>query len=161
VPKLMTAFVKLTHRECDNAVCKLASYTYGSGKPTLWRHENLNAATHDWLTDEFADVPLTFFRQMRRCVDAGRLLSVEGRPELPADLTAQPPRTDARFAFLAGDRNVCFLPVSQRRTFEWFDRRAPGRHSMHVLPRYGHLDVFMGKDAARDIFPTIIDELQR
>jgi hypothetical protein len=32
---------------------------------------------------------------------------------------------------------------------------------MHVLPRYGHLDVFMGKDAARDIFPTIIDELQR
>lgn len=160
-PKVMTAFVKLTHRECDNAVCKLASYTYGSGKPTLWRHENLNAATHDWLSHEFADVPLTFFRQMLRCVDAGRLLSVEERPELPADLTAQPARTDARFAFLAGDRNVCFLPLSQRRTFEWFDRQAPGRHRMHVLPGYGHLDVFMGKDAARDVFPTIVDELQR
>lgn len=76
------------HRECDNGVCKFASFTYGAGKPTLWRLENLNAATHDWLSDEFAEVPLTFFAQMARCVQAGRLLSVEGRPELPADLTA-------------------------------------------------------------------------
>jgi hypothetical protein len=161
VPKAMTAFVNATHRECRNGVCKMASYTYGSGKPTLWRHENLNAATHDWLSHEFAEVPLTFFRQMRRCVDAGRLLSVDARPELPADFTAQPARTDARFAFLAGDQNACFLPASQRRTFEWFDRHAPGRHSLQVLPGYGHLDVFMGKDAARDTFPTIIDELER
>jgi len=161
VPKAMTSFVKATHHECDNAVCKMASFTYGSGKPTLWRHENLNDATHLWLTREFADVPLTFFRQMRRCVDAGKLLSVEGRRELPADFTAQAPRTEARFAFIAGERNACFLPISQQRTFEWFDGHAPGRHAFHVLPSYGHLDVFMGKDAAKDTFPTIIQELQR
>lgn len=161
LPKALNAFVSLTHRECDNGVCKLASFTYGAGKPTLWRHENLNAATHDWLSDEFAEVPLTFFAQMARCVRAGRLLSVEGRPELPADLTVGPPQTDARFALLTGDRNVCFLPVSQRRTFDWLERHAPGRHAMHVLPGYGHLDVFMGKDAGAQVFPTILDELER
>lgn len=161
VPKAVAAWVKLSHHECDNEVCKLASYTYGTGKPTLWRHENLNAATHDWLKHEFAEVPLTFFDQILRCVEAGRLLSVEERPELPADFTAQPPETDARFVFLAGDRNVCFLPSSQRRTYEWFDRQAPGRHGLHILPGYGHLDVFMGQDAARHVFPTIIDELER
>ena len=160
-PKAVAAWVKLTHRECDNDVCKLASYTYGTGKPTLWRHENLNPATHDWLKHEFADVPLTFFRQILRCVEAGRLLSVEGRPELPADFTAQPAQTDARFVFLAGERNVCFLPVSQQRTYEWFDRQAPGRHGLHILPGYGHLDVFMGADAASHVFPTIIEELER
>lgn len=160
-PKAVAAWVKLTHRECDNDVCKLASYTYGTGKPTLWRHENLNPATHDWLKHEFADVPLTFFRQILRCVEAGRLLSVEGRPELPADFTAQPAQTDARFVFLAGERNVCFLPVSQQRTYEWFDRQAPGRHALHMLPGYGHLDVFMGADAASHVFPTIIEELAR
>ena len=83
LPKAISAWVKLTHHECDNDVCKLSSYTYGVGKPTLWRHENLNAATHSWLTGEFADVPLTFFEQMGRCVKAGSLVSVEGRPELP------------------------------------------------------------------------------
>jgi pimeloyl-ACP methyl ester carboxylesterase len=161
LPKAMSAWVALSHRECANGVCKMASYTYGAGKPTLWRHENLNAATHDWLSDEFAEVPLTFFRQIARCVEAGRLLSVEERPELPADLTAAPPQTDARFALLTGDRNMCFLPESQRRTFHWFERHAPGRHAFHVLTGYGHLDMFMGKDAGREVFPLIIDELER
>ena len=161
LPKAMSAWVALSHRECANGVCKMASYTYGAGKPTLWRHENLNAATHDWLSDEFAEVPLTFFRQIARCVEAGRLLSVEGRPELPADLTAAPPQTDTRFVLLTGDRNVCFLPESQRRTFHWFERHAPGRHAFHVLAGYGHLDMFMGKDAGREVFPLIIDELER
>jgi pimeloyl-ACP methyl ester carboxylesterase len=161
LPKAIEAWVRLTHHECENGVCKLASYTYGTGKPTLWRHENLNPATHAWLSGEFAEVPLTFFEQIMRCVEAGSLVSVEGRPELPANFAAQPPRTDARFAFLAGERNVCFLPVSQRRTHAWFERHAPGRHTFHLLPRYSHLDVFMGKDAARDVFPIILGELAR
>jgi pimeloyl-ACP methyl ester carboxylesterase len=160
-PKAVTAWVKLTHHECDNDVCKLASFTYGVGRPTLWLHENLNSETHSWLTGEFADVPLTFFQQMARCVHAGHLVSVEGRPELPEDFTAQPPQTDARFAFLAGERNACFEPESQVRTHRWFESVAPGRHELHVLPRYSHLDVFMGKDAARDTFPLILRELER
>ncbi len=47
--RLITAFVRLTHRECDNMVCRYASFTYGTGFPTLWRHENLNPETHEWL----------------------------------------------------------------------------------------------------------------
>jgi hypothetical protein len=161
LPKMLDAWIELTHHECDNGVCKWASYTYGTGRPTLWLHENLNPATHEWLKHEFADVPLTFFKQMRRCVDRGHLVGVDDRPELPEDFAAQPPQTDARFAFLAGERNTCFLPESQQRTFEFFERHAPGRHSLHMLPRYSHLDVFMGKDAVRDTFPLIIDELKR
>ena len=76
------------------------SFTYGSGFPALWRHENLNPETHEWLRDEFAHVPITFFEQMRKCVAAGRLLAVEYHDELPRDFVAQPPRTDARFGRL-------------------------------------------------------------
>lgn len=161
VPKLVSGWVRLAHRECANPVCKLASYTYGTGEPTLWRHENLNRATHDWLTDEFAHVPLTFFTQMRRCVQAGGLVSVDGRPELPSELVAQPPRTDARFAFFAGELNACFAPESQVATHAWFERHAPDRHTLHLLPRYGHLDVFMGAHAAHDVFPLMLEELKR
>ena len=73
VPKLISGMVRVTHRECHNQVCKLASFTYGTGNPTLWRHENLNRETHEWLTDEFGDVPLTFFEQILKCVEAGAL----------------------------------------------------------------------------------------
>lgn len=159
LPKLLHAFVRATHRECDNDVCRLASFTYGVGFPTLWLHDQLDDATHDWLTDEFAAVPLTFFEQILACVRAGHLVAVDGRSELPASFVDAPPRTDARFALMTGDRNQCFTPESQLRTHAWLERHHPGRHAVHVIPGYGHLDVFMGRRADRDVFPTIVHEL--
>jgi pimeloyl-ACP methyl ester carboxylesterase len=161
IAKAVNAVVQLTHHECHNPVCKEVSFTYGSGFPALWRHENLNDDTHEWLKGEFAAVPMTFFNQIRRCVDVGHLVAVDGRAELPADFTAQTPRTDARFVFFAGDKNRCFLPSSQAESFRWFDQHRPGYHALHELPGYGHLDVFMGKNAARDVFPLMIAELER
>ncbi|MDQ3698148.1 MAG: esterase [Gemmatimonadota bacterium] len=161
--KLMTLLVRLTHHECDNLVCRYASFTYGTGFPTLWRHENLNDATHEWVKGEFANVPIRFFRQMSRCVRAGHLVAVEGNPELPESFVAVPPRTDARIAFLAGEQNRCFLPESQVRTHAYFASHTPvrDRHTLHLLPGYGHLDVFMGQRAARDTFPLILAELDK
>ena len=160
-PKVLNGIVQLTHHECSNPVCKQVSFTYGSGFPALWRHENLNEETHDWLRAEFAAVPITFFEQMRRCVAAGRLVSVDGYDELPRDFAAQPPRTQARFVFFTGLENHCFLPESQVQTFQWFESHQPGRHALHELPGYSHLDVFMGKNAGCDVFPLMLAELGR
>lgn len=159
--RLVRMMVRMTHRECENAVCKHASFVYGAGHPTLWRHENLNDATHDWLSDEFAEVPLTFFDQMLRCVERGHLVSTGAHRELPQDFAASAPLTDARFAFMAGELNECFLAESQRRSFAWFDRVRPSYHSLRVIPSYGHLDIFMGARAAQDTFPIIVEELER
>jgi hypothetical protein len=152
--------VNVTHRECDNAVCRQVSFTYGTGFPTLWSHANLNDETHDWLTHEFAAVPMTFFEQITRCVKTGHLIAVDGRPDLPASFVGQPPKTDARIAFFAGADNRCFIPESQVRTHEYFSRFAPD-HTLHVVPGYGHLDMFMGHSAARDVFPLMLSELNR
>jgi hypothetical protein len=159
--KLLRGVVELTHHECHNPVCKFSSFTYGTGFPVLWRHENLNPDTHEWLTHEFAQVPLTFFEQMACCVRAGNLVSLGLFPQLPANFTAQAPQTDARFVFLAGEKNVCFLPEGQRRSFEFMQRLHNNYHSLHTFPTYGHLDVFMGQLAARDTFPVILGELNK
>jgi hypothetical protein len=161
LPKMLTAYVMATHHECHNTVCKLASFTYGTGEPTLWRHENLNPETHEWIRGEFAHVPLTFFRQILACVEAGHLISVDRRPELPDNFVAGPPQTDARFVFLAGEMNNCFLAESQHRTYEWCERHSPGRHAVHFFSGYGHLDMFIGQRADQDVFPVIIDELEK
>jgi hypothetical protein len=159
--RLITGFVRLWHHECDNTVCKLVSFTYGSGFPALWRHENLNPETHEWLKGEFAHVPLRFFEQMARCVAAGRLVALEELPGLPRDFAAAPPQTDARFAFFAGAASGCFLPESQVRSHAYFASFRKDFHTLHVLPDYSHLDVFIGKNAARDAFPLILEELDR
>lgn len=159
--KIIDSIVQISHHECGNPVCKEVSFTYGSGRPALWQHENLSGETHEWLKQEFSKVPLTFFSQMKKCVERGHLVSVEGRKELPADFVAQPPRTDARFALFAGEKNRCFLPQSQAKTYEFLSAARPNYHSLHTLPGYSHLDVFMGCNAARNVFPIMLAELEK
>ena len=73
--KLIDTLVKVTHHECDNPVCKQVSFTYGSGCPALWSHQNLNEQTHAWLNHEFAAVPLSFFEQITASIKRGYLVS--------------------------------------------------------------------------------------
>jgi pimeloyl-ACP methyl ester carboxylesterase len=160
-PRIIDLWVRSTHHECRNAVCKHSSFTYGAGFPTLWLHENLSDETHEWLKGEFAHVPMTFFRQMKRCIAKGNLVSTGKYDQLPSDFCAQPPKTDARFVFLGGEKNECFRAAGMARTFDWFDRYAPGRHAFYELAGYGHLDVFIGTNAHRDVLPLIADELER
>jgi hypothetical protein len=142
-------------------VCKFANYAYGVGPDVLWRHANLTPDVHNWISRDCGFCPLTFFRQMARCARAGHLVPVAGLSALPASLVTKPPQTDARITFLAGDRNHCFLPASQQRSFEWFEGHRPGRHALHLLPGYTHLDVFFGRNAPDETFPVILGALER
>jgi hypothetical protein len=153
---------ELVRRECDNHVCAVANFTYGPGPDVLWRHDNLTAATHRWISREFGWVPTSFFAQMGRCARAGHLVPVDDSVDgLPDDFLAGALRTDARFTLLAGAENRCFLPESQRRTHAWLNARRPGTADLQVLPGYTHMDVFFGRDAPRDVFPRIVAALGR
>jgi hypothetical protein len=159
--RVLTWLIRATHHECDNIVCRWSSFTYGVGFPTLWRHENLDDATHDWMQREFGPVSMDFFLQMAHCLDAGHLVSLNGDDVLPHDFAAQPPQTTARWALFSGELNRCFLPESQVRTHRWLETHRPGYHTLHIVPDYGHLDIFMGQHAARDVLPLMIEELGR
>ncbi|CAM5524535.1 alpha/beta fold hydrolase [Kitasatospora aureofaciens] len=159
--RLIVGFVRATHPECGNRVCRMVSFTYGTGWPALWSHENLDERTHDWIRGEFADVPMTFFAQMNRCIRAGHLVRTEPVATLPRSVVDRAPSTDARIVLLAGEQNQCFLAESQQRTFDFLQRHRPGRDSLHLLPGYGHLDVFLGRRAAADTYPLILKELGR
>ena len=58
-------------------------------------------------------------------------------------------------------KHITAYSKASRRTFDWFEGRAPGRHSLHIVPGYGHLDVFIGEHADRDWHPIILGELAR
>lgn len=159
VAKLMRLFVRATHRECDNATCRMVSFIFGAGRPALWSHANLNPQTHFWIKQEFGNVPMTFFDQMRRSVAAGHLVAASGLAGMPVDFGVDPPKTNARFVFFTGLDNKCFKPASQEKSFEYVRKHVPGDHTIHRLPGYGHLDVFLGRNSARDVFGKMIAEL--
>jgi len=145
---------------CGNDICRSANFFYGVGHDVLWHHSNLDHETHEWGSREWGFCPLSFFKQMGVCASAGHLVPTGEVAGIPADLLDPRPQTDARFTFIAGADNTCFLAESQRRTHAYFDALDPGRHGLHVLPGYTHLDVFLGREAHRNVYPVILDALE-
>ena len=72
---------------------------------------------------------------------------------------AAPQGRPVRFILTAGAKNLCFLPDSQVQTFDWLQQQRKDHHRLQVFPTYGHLDIFMGKRAAKDTFPYILSAL--
>lgn len=161
VQKSIVATVKLFHHECDNTSCRMVSFSYGAGFPALWLHENISDITHEWIKEEFKNVPMRFFRYMNQYVKKGNLLGLDNLKESPADFCEIKPKTSARFSFFTGDKNLCFISESQQKSFKYFDNITPNYHSYHEVKGYSHLDIFMGVNSHRDIFPLMIKALNK
>lgn len=157
--KMLRKLVKVTHPEDDTMVGKFVSFTYGSGFPALWLLKNLNEETKEWIQHEFAEVPLSFFKHIRTCINKGVL--VPNNKRNGTSYAPQEFKTDARIALFGGIKNLCFLPESQQNTFEYLERLEPGIHRLYLLEEYSHLDVFFGKNSHIDVFPLMIAELNK
>lgn len=159
--KILRFLVKLSHREDDTLVGKFVSFTYGAGFPALWRLENLDETTKDWIQHEFAEVPLSFFDHIRKCVRRGALAPADDQDEVMRTYLSQPPKLHARVILFGGEKNRCFLPESQQKTYDYLESIEPGVHKLYILKGYSHLDVFFGKNAHRDVFPIMLKELKQ
>jgi hypothetical protein len=164
--KLVVWLMNWFHFECLNQVCKTASFSYGVGLPklpVLWRHENLRPEIHNWIKVEFGKVLMRVFEQLQQALKVGHIIRLAELPQLPADYTADAPNIgDTRISFFSGELNACFLKQSQERSFDFFNRQhRRDYHSLHIVPGYGHLDMFIGKQSARDVFPLMLAELEK
>jgi pimeloyl-ACP methyl ester carboxylesterase len=159
--KVTRSAVRLWHVECQNGSCNMASFALGSGHPALWKHENLDDATHAWLGNEFGKIPLSLYTQMAKSERAGHVVAVRAAPGMPVHYASAPPKSEARFVLLTGKENRAFLPASQKATYAYLERHQPGRHALQVIPGYGHADVFVGRRAHMDVFPRILQEINR
>jgi pimeloyl-ACP methyl ester carboxylesterase len=157
--KLLRLIVNATHREKDTLVGKFVSFTYGAGFPALWELDNLDKPTMDWIQHEFANVPLTFFTHITRCVKAGVL--VPNQKDATTTYAPDLPPLTARVVLFGGRKNKCFLAESQERSFDYLQRVDPGVHRLYILEQYSHLDVFLGKNAHQDVFPLMLQELSQ
>lgn len=158
--KIVKFLVRSTHFEKDTTVGKLVSFTYGAGHPALWRLENLDPAVKDWIQNEFAEVPVSFFRHISKCVSNGELVEFESPAGTTKNYTDDL-KTSARIVLFGGELNLCFLAESQKQTFAYLNKIRPDFHKLYVLKKYSHLDVFLGKNAHKDVFPLMLTELNK
>ena len=163
--RLLSRINSLIHRECDVPECHMLSLMWGSGFPALYNHDNLHEVTHRRSGDLYGGTAVHYYRHVRKMVRAGNR-AVKYAPHdprydrLPDDYLANARYITTPILFVTGADNRVFTDsnIVCHRTL---DELAPGRHSLHVFPGYGHQDVFMGKHCDRDVFPVFVDHLAR
>jgi cholesterol oxidase len=65
-------------------------------------------------------------------------------------------------SMITGSRNRMFLPQGLAATHDMLrDANGPELYTRHVVEGYAHLDLWLGRDAERDVFPIALAELER
>jgi cholesterol oxidase len=94
---------------------------------------------------------------------AGRAVKYTDEPayqRLPADYFEHAAEIETPVLFTTGAHNKVF-DDSNVVCHERLERLVPGRHELHVFPGYGHQDPFMGDRVDRDVFPRMLEFIEK
>jgi cholesterol oxidase len=146
---------------CDNTACHRISFMYAP----LYRHEQLNEATHRTIGELFGIANIRAFEHLAAMIRARKVVAYGGidkyLPDDPVQLQAILERMRFPIRFIHGALNICYLPESTERTLKALQQASPGMaYSRKVIDGYAHIDCIFGKDAARDVYPHILEHLE-
>ncbi len=141
-----------THNATSNRITAL----YGQ----LYETDQLNAATFEHgLVEMFGQANIDAFRQLAHMARKSKVVDTRGRDVY---LQGIEHLSQIPIAFIHGSENACFLPESTRRTFDRLTAiNDPSKFSRHVIDGYGHIDCIFGKNAARDVYPLMLQHLEK
>ena len=139
---------------CGLPFCRRVMFMYGE----VYDHDQLNDATHEHLHEVFGVANMTTFRQITVALREGHIVNADGADiYLPATDNLRLP-----ISFVHGENNRLFKPEGSQLTYDYLtEANGPGLYTRTVIPGYAHMDLFIGKDAARDVYPVITAELDR
>jgi cholesterol oxidase len=154
--RLLDAALRLypvdAEERCTSKVCRRIEVVCGS----LFEHDQLNTATHDALHEIFGDAPITSFEHLARLSRTHHLVAADGS-EIYMDKLS---RLAIPIAFVHGAENACFLPRGTEETVAALSQaNGAALYRRHAIPDYGHIDCMLGKAAARDVYPHIVEHL--
>lgn len=139
---------------CRSSVCHRITALYS----LLYRHENLEPATHDRLHEMFGTVNLHAIRHLAEISRQGKLVDFEGSDCYLPNLA----NLEFPFRMIHGAENFCFKPDGTRVTEDLLLReharnpqRMRGPYDRRLIPGYGHIDCIFGRNAARDVYPLV------
>ncbi len=165
IGKVLANIISFFHKECDVPECHMLSFMWGTGFPALYSHENLHDVTHRRGGDLYGGVSVNYYRHVSKMVKADNT-AVKFEPDnpkyqsLPDNYFENAKEIETPVLFMTGELNKVFAN-SNLICHQRLEEIVPGRHELHVFPNYGHQDVFMGKNCDKDIFPRLLEFLQK
>ena len=138
---------------CNNPTCRRILLLFGES----FRHSKLNTATHDAMHEWFGTTSIPALAHLALMLRTGHVVDKDGVNAYMPHLE----RLALPISFIHGRANREFLPRATRKTYELL-RRTNGDqwYTWRPIETYGHMDCFIGKRAAVDVFPIILEELE-
>jgi len=141
---------------CKNPTCRRVFGVFGPS----WDHRQLGHDTHLALGSMFSRVSLSPFKQLQQIMLKGLAVNADGKQAYTDDDAAR--RLALPISFLSGATNQLFYPESGQRTRVWLsEHNGKTLYRQRIIPDYGHMDLFIGRNAHRDVTPWILEELER
>jgi len=163
--KILSKLVDLFHPECDVPACHMVSFMWGAGRPACFEHDNLVPITHQRLGDLFGAVNINYYLHIRKMTRLGKAVKMHpGDPQyarLPNNYLEAAAGIETPILFITGDRNKVF-ENSNVTAYEALKKMRPENgNELRMLPGYGHQDPFMGKDNHQDVFPHLVEWIEK
>ncbi|MFE9442313.1 alpha/beta hydrolase [Streptomyces sp. NPDC006602] len=150
---------------CPDPTCQiLHNSAWGTGA-SLFVHEHLTETTHDRLAELLGPAPLWILPHLRRIELARTVVRWHDTDlryrTLPQNALDAAARIDTPVLLLSGSENGLWQD-SQKLCHDVLAHRQPQLDVTYTeIPGYGHLDTFLGRGAALDVFGHILDFLGR
>lgn len=143
-------------QECKNPACKRIFTVYGPS----YNHARLNYWTHVTIAEQFGAVSIKPFEQLQTFMRIGHAVAADGKD---CYVTAAGARNmQLPISFMSGTDSQIFYPETAQRTRQWLSQiNDPALYRHQMFAGYAHMDLFIGRDAATDVFPWVIAELDR
>jgi choline dehydrogenase-like flavoprotein len=139
----------------DSPTGRRIYFIYGD----VFDHTRIDEATMaESVPSFFGNGNITFFEHMSLMIRKGRAVDAKGRDVYLANTD----RYKLPIAFITGEHNRMFVPRGIELTHEMLRAaNGPELYTRHVIEDYAHLDCWLGRDAATDVFPIALAELER
>ena len=139
----------------DDPVARRIYFIYGD----VFDYENIDDDTmRSSVPSFFGNGNITFFEHISLMIRAGEARNAQGEDSYVANLDAY----KLPINFMTGEHNRMFVPAGLQRTYDTLRRgNGPEQYRHTVFKDYAHLDLWLGQNAERDVFPTALAELER
>ena len=139
----------------DNPVARRIYFIYGD----VFDYENINQPTMEQAVPSFfGNGNITFFEHISLMIRASAARDARGRDAYLANLD----QFKFPINFITGEHNKMFVPKGLQRTYDTLRRaHGPQDYTHHVIKDYAHLDLWLGTNAERDVWPTALAELEK
>ena len=143
-----------TREHSNSPVDRRILFMYGE----VYKLDQLNEATHNAIHEMFGPANLTFFQHISLILRQDHIVDQKGKDVYLPHLE----RLAIPISFIHGEDNAFFLPKGSEITYNLLrEKNGKDLYTRHLIPGYAHMDCFMGKNASRDVFPVILEELEK